>query len=128
VRGTLGDVSTLQYGVITEQRDLTCDLYTFFSWTKTCNKADQTSLKTEYNKCVGKSSCTFNVYDSFFDYSASGCTTTSSATKGYYISAICQGIDLTLPNGMVIDRKTVSYILGGFDGLLSLIFGIMIFL
>ena len=99
--GTIGSFDTFEYGVITETQDITCDYYTHFSWSTTCNDKDTSAIKAEYeSNCEGKSSCSFNVKSTYFDYNG-GCASwdpipTNSANKNrnFYFNILCQGLFL----------------------------------
>jgi hypothetical protein len=124
--GTLGRLSALEYGFVVEPRNITCSLYTFFSWTPACNKANIPALNTAYSVCEGQKSCSFVVDPAFFDFTSEECQGYQTAGNSIYVRALCDNIELKAPGGKAVSKEVVGYILAGCDAVMALLFFIMI--
>ncbi len=125
-KGTLGRLSAFQYGFVIEtNKELTCDYFTYFSWTRDCNDFLQTALKAEYDNCLNEASCSFTIQDAFFTNDGK-CANYKGENRQVYIRALCENIEIELPGGKTIEKEKMAYIIGGCDAVISIFFFFLI--
>jgi hypothetical protein len=119
----MGGFDSMQYGIVTESQNLTCEYYSYYSWTPPCNK--KSDFEDYYNQnCLNKEQCKIPVSSTYLDIT--GCDDYKGPQTKLYFRALCTDVDIPLIWDFKVSKEIVGYIVAGVDALLSLVFVFMI--